>query len=138
MSESSNGAAAPPGEQATDDGRWYPGMPSPNAAGRPPKIKSLTAALEGITDQQELAEKLWSMAQGSKVSAAVQLEAIKYIYARIEGNPVQAMRFQADGVVMPLIFLHPGKEAPALNYPGSNGAADEASEPAANGGPDAD
>ena len=137
MSESSNGAAAAE-EQAADDGRWYPGMPSPNAAGRPPKIRSLTAALEGIADKQELAEKLWFMAQGVNVSAAVQLEAIKYIYARIDGSPVQAMRFQADGTVMPLIFLHPGNEAPALDYPGSNDAVDGANEPASDGGPDAD
>ncbi len=109
-----NGASAAPGEQAGPDGRWYKGMPSPNPQGRPPKIRSLTAALEGIADKDVLAQRVWDIATGKLTSnVAIQLEAMKYIDARIEGNPVQAMRHQTDGTIMPLIFLHPGREPAA-------------------------
>lgn len=44
-------------------------------------------------------------------NVAIQLEAAKYIYARIEGNPVQALRHSTDGTMQPMIFLHPGRNA---------------------------
>ena len=97
--------------QAND---WYPGMASPNADGRPPKERSLTAILEAKIDKEKLADELWAIASGeSEDSTAMRLEAIKYIYARIEGNPLQAMRHSSDGSIVPLIFLHPGMDAPA-------------------------
>ncbi len=97
---------------------WYPGMPSPNPGGRPPKERTLTGILEALIYKDKLAEELWRIASGeSEDSTAMRLQAIQYIYARIEGNPVQAMRFQAEGNVMPLIFLHPGKTAPAIQEP---------------------
>lgn len=87
---------------------WYPGMESPNPTGRPLGVKSLTAALEGTVDRDAMAVTLWKLAQDDS-TPSLQLEAIKYIYARIEGNPIQAMRHQIEGAVGPLIFLHPGK-----------------------------
>lgn len=97
---------------AISSSSWKPGT-SGNPMGRPRKERSLTAALESIVDKQELAQRVWDIAAGKLTkNVAIQLEAVKYIYARIEGNPVQAMRFQAEGAVMPLIFLHPGREAP--------------------------
>ncbi|KKM91471.1 hypothetical protein LCGC14_1228100 [marine sediment metagenome] len=96
-------------------GDWYPGMASPNPEGRPPKGRTLTSILEKLIDKDKLAEELWRIASGeSGDGTAMRLEAIKYIYARIEGSPVQAMRFSAEGDMMPLIFLHPGREAPMI------------------------
>ena len=88
---------------------WQPGQ-SGNPGGRPPKHKTLTGALEGVVKGDELAGKLWAIASGKTAeSQAIQLEAMKYVFARIEGNPIQAMRHQIEGAVGPLIFLHPGK-----------------------------
>ena len=132
MSDKNGSGAAPPQNETTEeaqrgaDGRWQEGQ-SGNPAGRPPKIKSLTAALEGLVDKDELAQCVWDIATG-KISASVQvrLEAVKYIYARIEGNPIQAMRHQIEGAVGPLIFLHPGRVAPDVGAgePSPNGASD--------------
>ena len=99
---------------AISSSSWKPGT-SGNPMGRPRNDKSLTAALDGIVDKQELAQVVCDIATGKlTTSVAVQLDAVKYIYSRIEGSPVQAMRFQAEGAVMPLIFLHPGREAPEI------------------------
>ena len=89
---------------------WIAGMASPNPQGRPLGIKSLTHALEGIIDKEVMAKKLWRLASDDK-APALQLEAIKYIYARIEGSPIQAMRHSSDGSIGPMIFIHPGKVA---------------------------
>ncbi len=94
---------------------WYPGMPSPNPEGRPPQGRTLTGILEALIDKDKLARELWRIASGeSGDGTAMRLQAIQYIYARIEGSPVQAMRFSAEGDMVPLIFLHPGREAPAI------------------------
>ena len=116
MSENTGNSAAPPqNETSTEevqrgsDGRWQEGQ-SGNPNGRPPKIKSLNAALEGITDKDELAQRMVDIAMGKLTNnVAIQLEAAKYIYARIEGNPVQALRHSTDGTMQPMIFLHPGR-----------------------------
>lgn len=88
---------------------------SGNPSGRPRKEQSLTSALEGIVDKQQLAQRVWDIATGKlTMNVALQLEAAKYVYARIEGNPVQAMRHQVEGQVNQLIFLHPGREVPVI------------------------
>ena len=87
---------------------WQPGQ-SGNPAGRPSKVKSLTGILESKVNRERIAKKLIRIANDDK-TPALQLEAIKYIYARIEGNPIQAMRHQIEGAVGPLIFLHPGRD----------------------------
>ena len=86
---------------------WKPGQ-SGNPSGRPSKLKTLTGMLESKVNREEMAAKLIAIATNDE-TPALQLEAIKYIYARIEGNPIQAMRHQIEGAVGPLIFLHPGK-----------------------------
>ena len=88
---------------------FKPGQ-SGNPGGRP---KGLTATLSKLVDVEELSAGLVAMARDTR-QPALRLEAIKYIWARIEGSPVQAMRFQTDSQMVPLIFLHPGKEAPVI------------------------
>ncbi len=92
---------------------WQPGQ-SGNPSGKPKDPQTLTGILAQLIDKHAIAERLWEIANGEKTRPELRLEAIKYIYARIEGSPVQAMRFQAEGDMVPLIFLHPGKEAPVI------------------------
>ena len=121
MPENNNGsgppehgvAAATEEAQRGPDGRWQKGQ-SGNPAGAPPKVRSFTAALEGVSDKDELANIIWDIASGkTKATVQVQLDAAKYIYARIEGNPLQALRHSTDGTIQPMIFLHPGRDTPA-------------------------
>ena len=110
---------------------FQPGV-SGNPSGRPPKHKTLTGALEGVVDKDAMAAKLMQIANDDS-TPALQLEAIKYIYARIEGNPIQAMRHQIEGAVGPLIFLHPGKDAPETNTAESEAIDITAEEPTQTG-----
>lgn len=98
-------------DETHQPGDWYPGMPSPNPNGRPLKERSFTAILESKADKESIATELLSIAADQSLSAATRLEAIKYIYARIEGNPLTAIRHQVEGQVSSLIFLHPGRPA---------------------------
>ena len=106
---------------------WKPGQ-SGNPSGKAKNPTTLTGILADLVDMQEIGETLIAIAKG-KSQPALRLEAIKYIYSRIEGNPVQAMRFQAEGDVMPLIILHPGREAPAVIEAESTRVADTDNEP---------
>ncbi len=63
------------------------------------------------------------------MNVAIQLEAAQYIYARIEGNPVQALRHQTDGQVMPSIFPHPGRERTASATQQDSDGADNTESP---------
>ena len=113
MSESANSKSTLTEQKSDKPWLFQPGV-SGNPSGRPPKHKTLTGALEGVVDKDELAAKLMKIANDD-TAPALQLEAIKYVFARIEGNPIQAMRHQIDGQVGALIFLHPGREAPETN-----------------------
>ena len=106
---------------------WKPGQ-SGNPSGKAKNPTTLTGILADLVDMQEIGETLIAIAK-DKSQPALRLEAIKYIYSRIEGNPVQAMRFQAEGDVLPLIFLHPGREAPAVIEAESTRVADNDNEP---------
>ena len=110
---------------------WKPGQ-SGNPSGRPSKLKTLTGMLESKVNREEMAAKLIAIANDDS-TPALQLEAIKYIYARIEGNPIQAMRHQIDGQVGALIFLHPGREAPETNTAESEAIDITAEEPTQTG-----
>ena len=63
-----------------------------NPGGRP-KSKELTEVLKTIVDPQKLAQKLWELAikRGD-------LSAIRYIYDRIEGTPLQRTELTIDDV----------------------------------------
>ena len=106
---------------------WKPGQ-SGNPSGKAKNPTTLTGILAELVDMQEIGETLISIAK-DKSQPALRLEAIKYIYSRIEGNPVQAMRFQAEGAIPSLIFLHPGREAPAVIEAESTRVADNDNEP---------
>ncbi len=87
---------------------WQPGQ-SGNPSGRKSKLETLTGVLESLVDRETMARKLIEIATNSD-TPALQLEAIKYIYSRIEGTPVQSMRHSTDGSMGAMIFLHPGKQ----------------------------
>ena len=111
---------------------WKPGQ-SGNPSGRPSKLKTLTGMLESKVNREEIATKLIAIANDPLVPVSTRLEAIKYIYARIEGNPIQAMRHQIDGQVGALIFLPPGKDAPETNTAESEAIDITAEEPTQTG-----
>jgi len=77
------------GDNRDELGRFPKGV-SGNPRGRPPKNREFTRALEETVDKKQLAEVLWGLAlQGD-------MQAIKYIYDRIEGTPTQRHEFSAD------------------------------------------
>ena len=71
-------------------GRPFPPNTSGNPGGRPKKDRQLTAALETIVDRKKLGAALWKLALAGK------LEAIKYIYDRIDGTPPQRVQVEIN------------------------------------------
>lgn len=74
-------------------GRPFPKGTTGNAGGRPRKDRALTAALEEVVDKKELGKKLWELALGGD------MQALKYIYDRIEGSPTQRTEVSHDDVL---------------------------------------
>ena len=68
---------------------WKPGQ-SGNPKGRPAKSHDLTAALVEIVDKQELGKKLYELALGGD------MQAVRYIYDRIEGTPPQRIQVEIN------------------------------------------
>ena len=81
--------AAPANRAKT--GRFVAGH-SGNPSGRP-KSRELTNALVQTVHKKELAEKLWAMAKGGD------LQAIKYIYDRIDGTPTQRIEHDDEATI---------------------------------------
>lgn len=73
-------------------GRPFKPGQSGNPGGRP-KSRALTDALEQTIDKHELAEKLWALALSGD------MQAIKYIYDRIEGTPTQRHEFSIEDFI---------------------------------------
>lgn len=76
---------------------WKPGQ-SGNPNGRPPKSKALTDTLrevadmeiDGVSKKRILADKVWELA------IAGDIQAIKYIYDRIDGTPTNKHEIGGD------------------------------------------
>ena len=85
-------APDPASRNRTKTGRFADGH-SGNRNGRPRKDRELTAALTTTVDKKKLAEKLWAMAQ------AGDMQAIKYIYDRIEGTPTQRIEHDDEAAI---------------------------------------
>jgi hypothetical protein len=92
---------------------FVPGDPRINRRGRPRKGKTLTDALAkyaaskdeaGTRRGEVLAKKLFELAAGGDVAA------IKYIYDRIDGKPVETVRAAVASGALP-VFLVSGKES---------------------------
>ena len=68
-------------------GEWIGDKANINRKGRPPKGQTLTDALRSKVDKETLAEKLIEMAFDK-----CDMAAIKYIYDRIDGTPIQTIK----------------------------------------------
>jgi hypothetical protein len=68
-------------------GEWIGDKANINRKGRPPKGETLTDALRQKVDKETLAAKLIEMAFEKGDMAA-----IKYIYDRIDGTPIQTIK----------------------------------------------
>ena len=71
---------------------WKPGQ-SGNPNGRPPKGQTLTDALKERVDKQQIADKLYEMAMEGDISA------LKYIYDRVDGRPIESVDMNHSGGV---------------------------------------
>jgi hypothetical protein len=88
--------------------------PRINRNGRPRKGKTLTDLLEkagkdkgedGQTNKSRLAQELWIMAM-TRTKDQTQLAAIKYIFDRIDGKPIETIRQQfEEGALSPIVIL---------------------------------
>lgn len=67
-----------------EKGKWQTGQ-SGNPAGRPRKGETMTDALKARVDAGAIAEKL------IKLALADDLGALKYIYDRVDGRPVETI-----------------------------------------------
>ncbi len=79
--------------KAKPRGRPFPPGNNANPQGRPKKDRALTAALETTVDKKKLGEKLWALALAGK------MDAIKYIYDRIEGTPTVRHEFSVEDFI---------------------------------------
>lgn len=70
---------------------WTASRPGP---GRPPAEKSLTKALRDKVDPKEMAERIIALSRDKDKTIA--LKATTYIYDRLDGTPLQALRTQID------------------------------------------
>jgi len=79
--------------------KWKPGE-SGNPNGRPKKGETLTDALRELTDKEELAQKLLELAREGN------LNALRYIYDRIDGRPVETVRQHVSGAPQVIEVIH--------------------------------
>lgn len=67
-----------------EKGQWEPGE-SGNPQGRPKKGEALTDVLRSKVDKETIAEKLIELAMSGDV------QALKYVYDRVDGKPVETV-----------------------------------------------
>jgi len=91
-----------------DAGRFKPGH-SGNPQGRASN-RALTTALEETIDKKKLAEKLWALALSGD------MQAIKYIYDRIEGTPTQRHEFDVGDFIERLRAERPELDDEKLRF----------------------
>ena len=92
---------------------------NPGGGHKPQKSGSLTKALDGIVDRSVLAKVLWNLAQGldkngrslKRPNLSVQLAALQYIFDRVEGKPLQALRHEGED--LPTFIIMHGRDAAA-------------------------
>lgn len=93
-------------------GGWIGDRANINRKGRPPKGETLTDALreyaekkdvdfgdQKLSRKQALSQKLWQMALGGD------MQAMKYIYDRIDGTPTQTISSPDGGVLIVKVEL---------------------------------
>lgn len=90
---------------------------NPGGPGRKPLEQSLTKALRDIANPQDMARALLDLTQHKDPS--VRLNAIKYIFDRSDGTPLQSLRTSSDE--LPRIVVRP-RVAPGSPEAGEVGA----------------
>ena len=91
----------------TARGRPFAKGESGNPKGRPPKGESLTDALKaamGEDGKRRAAEKLLDLALG-KGRRAAYFPALKYLFDRLEGEPIKAIAATVETAEAPVVLL---------------------------------
>jgi hypothetical protein len=95
-------------------GKPWPKGVSGNPKGRPPTGQSLTEVLKQVLGEggkEEMAKKLYAMALGDKKNPPY-FPALKYIYDRIDGEPLRAIQATVENWEPPVVMVSRKEEKP--------------------------
>jgi hypothetical protein len=89
-------------------GRPFSQGESGNPRGRPPKGETLTDALKAVIGEEGktlVAEKLLTLALGKGKRGKPYFPALKYLFDRVDGEPIKAIQAAIETANLPVVLL---------------------------------